>query len=151
MSLLHLLLSLVLAAGQAAAPTPGPDREPHAAGVLHAWDARRADAWAHGDLAALRALYVRRSAAGRADLAMLRAWRARGLRVVGLHEQLLELRVRAATGSRLVLVVTDRVASAYAVGAGVRIPLPRDAPTTRRLVLLRRAGEWRMAAVAARG
>ncbi|WP_395659738.1 hypothetical protein [Nocardioides sp.] len=133
MNPLHLLLPAVLALG----PTP--------AEVLHAWDARRAQAWAAGDVADLRGLYTPRSAAGRADAAMLRAWQARGLRVEGLRMQLLAVRVRARTPTRLELDVTDRLADGV-VAPGPEA-LPRDRPS-RHLVTLRRvAGEWRVASV----
>ncbi len=75
---------------------------------------------------------------------MLRAWVARGLRVEGSSMQLLRVEVRRADGSRLTLVVTDRLVGAVAVGPGVRRPLPRDRASTRRIVLVRRAGEWRV-------
>lgn len=137
-----LLLSLVLPV-LVAAPAAPPAIE--AAAVLHAWDERRATAWADGDVTALRSLYVPGSATGRADVAMLRAWVARGLRVEGSSMQLLRVEVRRTDGSRLTLVVTDRLVGAVAVGPGVRRPLPRDRASTRRIVLVRRAGEWRVA------
>jgi hypothetical protein len=49
------------------------------------------------------------------------------------------------------VVVTDRLAHAVAVGHGTRVPLPRDAASTRRVVLRRVAGEWRVAVVRDRG
>ena len=55
----------------------------HATSVLHRWDARRARAWARGDVAALGALYVAGSRAGgarRGDAAGLGAPRAAGAR-----------------------------------------------------------------------
>lgn len=137
------LLSLWLSLCAPAAPPP----EVPAAAVLHAWDARRAQAWASGDPAALRRLYTAGSPAGRIDRAMLRSWHDRGLRVVGLRTQLLSLVVRAWSGGRLEVVVTDRVAGGVAVGAGVRVPLPRDAASTRTVVLRRVAGEWRVSSV----
>lgn len=142
MTLVHLLLAALLGLGGPVDPaTPAP------VDVLHDWDQRRAAAWAVADPAALRRLYAPGSRAGTADLAMLRAWRERGLRVVGMQMQLLSVSVRSDTDRRLVLVVSDRLASAVAVGDGVRRPLPRDAASTRRLVLVRAAGEWRMAQV----
>ncbi|MGZ6792311.1 MAG: hypothetical protein ACXVFV_05115 [Mycobacteriales bacterium] len=119
----------------------GPPPPPLA--VLHAWDARRAAAWADGDTAALRSLYVAGSRSGAADVAMLRRWRARGVRARGLQMQVLAAEVRAATPHRLVLVVTDRLVGAYAVAAGERVALPRDTPTRHRVVLALVAGEWR--------
>ena len=129
--LLHLLAALL-------ALTPG---QPAAASaVLHDWDDRRAAAWSAGDVAGLRDLYVSGSDVGRADVAMLRAWRERGLRVEGMRMQLLDLDVRRASATRLDLVVTDRLTGAVAVGPGVRLPLPRDGFTSRRVVLVEREG-----------
>ena len=141
MTFLHQLVHQLVAALLALAP----GQPAGASEVLHSWDDRRAAAWAAGDPAALRALCEPGSAAGRADLAMLRAWRERGLRVEGLRMQLLELDVRRASDDRLELVVTDRLTGAVATGPGVRLALPRDRATTRRVVLVRRAGEWRVA------
>lgn len=121
-----------------------------AAALLRAWDVRRARAWAHGDRAALARLYVPGSSAGRHDLAMLRAWSERGLRVRGMQMQLLAVRVRARTADRLVLDVTDRLARAVAVGPQGRADLPGDSASTRTVVLRRLAGEWRVARVTLR-
>ncbi|MBI2242841.1 MAG: hypothetical protein HYU55_02405 [Nocardioides sp.] len=144
MPLLPLLSLLLALLGPGTPPDPAP---PRPVAVLHDWDQQRAAAWAASDVAGLRALYTAGSSAGAVDVAMLRAWRERDLRVEGMRMQVLSVSVRADTGRRLVLVVTDRLASAVAVGAGVRRPLPRDAVSTRRLVLVRAAGEWRMAQV----
>ena len=135
--LVHQLLAALL--------TLAPSQPADAAAVLHAWDDRRAAAWAAGDPAALRALYVPGSTAGRSDVAMLQAWQRRGLRVEGLRMQLLDLDVRRAATDRLELVVTDRLTGAVAAGPGVRLALPRDHATTRRVVLVRRGGDWRVA------
>lgn len=125
--------------GASAAPDP--------MAVLHAWDVRRARAWARGDRQALRELYVPGSTAGRRDVAMLAAWHERGLRVRGMRMQLLAAQVRARSAGRLVVVVTDRLAGGVAVGPATRLPLPRDAASTRTVVLRRVAGEWRVAEV----
>ena len=115
--------------------------------VLHGWDVRRARAWATGDRQALRELYVPGSTAGRRDVAMLAAWHERGLRVQGMRMQLLAAQVRAGSTDRLVVAVTDRLAGGVAVGPATRLPLPRDAASTRTVVLRRVAGEWRVAEV----
>ncbi len=107
--------------------------------VLHAWDERRAEAWAAGDVAGLRSLYVTGSAAGRADAAMLRAWRERGLRVEGMEMQLLSVDVRRRTPHLLVLDVVDRL-----VGGAL---LPADLPTRHVVTLRVVEGEWRVAGV----
>lgn len=128
-------------------PAGEPSRQGRALAVLRAWDVRRAAAWARGDLTALRGLYTEGSGAGRRDVAMLRSWAGRGLRVRGMRMQVLAARVRVASGRRLVLVVTDRLASAVAVGRGVRSVLPRDAASTRIVSLRLVAGEWRTSSV----
>ena len=135
---LHLVLpTLLLPAVLALGPTP--------TDVLHAWDERRAAAWADGDVPALRSLYTPGSAAGRRDAAMLRAWSARGLRVDGLRMQLLRVEVRVRTPQRMVVDVVDRVAGGFAVPGPV--PLPRDRATAHVVTLRRIAGEWRVGAV----
>ncbi len=122
--------------------------------ILHDWDRARARAWSAGRPAALRALYVAGSRAGERDVAKLRAWTDRGLRGRGMGMQVLAVELRRRTADRLVLVVTDRLGAARAVvsgggesGAGAGVALPRDTASTRRLVLRRTGGEWRMASV----
>ena len=148
MMFLALVLAALLGSTTPAVSPNAPLTSPHALSavqVLHAWDERRSAAWAAGDAGALARLYTRGSAAGAADVAMLRAWRARGLRVEDLRMQLLAIETRRRTPHRLVLLVSDRLASGVAVGAGVRWQLPRDVASTRRLVLTQVAGEWRVA------
>jgi hypothetical protein len=124
-------------------------RHAAALAVLRAWDGRRAAAWAEGDEAALAALYTDGSAAGGRDRSMLRRYVARGLRVRGLRMQVLAGSVRSRAAGRIVIVVTDRLAHAVAVGRGVRVELPRDRASRRTVVLRRLAGEWRVARVRA--
>jgi len=109
--------------------------------VLRAWDRRRAAAWAAGDPAALRALYVPGSRTGRRDLAMLAAYGQRGLRVTAMRRQVLALRVRWNGPAALTLVVTDRLAEARVAG-GTRAVLPRSRPSTRRIVLRHTSAGW---------
>ena len=85
-----LLAVLAVLASLLAPPAPvAPTRDatPRAVRVLHDWDARRSAAWAAGDPAALRSLYVAGSRTGRADRAALAAYAERGLRVPGLRFQ----------------------------------------------------------------
>ena len=135
--------------GRAVAPrrSGAAERPVAALAVLRAWDVRRAAAWAAGDEAALGALYTDGSAAGRRDRAMLGRYGARGLRVRGMRMQVLAGKVRSRAAGRIVLVVTDRLAHAVAVGQGIRVGLPRDRATRRTVVLRRVAGEWRVARV----
>lgn len=115
--------------------------------VLRAWDARRAEAWAVGDPQALRRLYTPGSRTGRQDRAALAAYADRGLRVTGVRMQLLDVDVLRASGHRMTLRVTDRLSRAVARGPRGAVVLPRDRPSTWRVRLCRRAGEWRVAEV----
>jgi hypothetical protein len=117
------------------------------AAVLAAWDERRAVAWAEGDERALAGLYVDGSAAGAADVGLLRDYHRRGLRVQGMTTQVLAIRVAARSPDRLEVVVTDRVVGAEAVGSGEPVALPADRPSVRRVLLVRRGGSWLVADV----
>jgi hypothetical protein len=120
--------------------------EPYAVHVLRAWDARRSRAYAHADGAALADLYVAGSRTGAADLAVLRGYRARGLRVTGMRTQVLAARVLRESGKRLVLRVTDVLVDAMAGdGRRARWALPHDRPSTRRVVLVLVRGTWLVA------
>lgn len=118
-----------------------------AAGVLRAWDARRARAWATGDLRALSGLYTPASRTGRRDRAALASYVDRGLRVTGVRMQLLSVNLARRRDDRAVLRVTDRMTRAVALGEGRVVPLPRDGPSTWRVSMRRVAGEWRVAEV----
>jgi len=115
--------------------------------VLHGWDDARSHAWATGDAAALRRLYVAGSAAGRTDVLMLRRYLARGLVVRHLRMQVFAVHVLRRAGGTLRMRVTDRVAGGVAVAAGRRLRLPGDTATTRTIVFRRVSGDWRVAAV----
>lgn len=132
-------------------PSPAvvaPGRSPVA--LLHAWDRRRAAAWAAGDVRALRRLYVEGAAAGARDLAMLRSWSERGLTVAPLEVQVLAGRVVVRGPGRVTFVVTERLARAEArVGSDTWL-LPRGQVVTRRVTMWRVGGRWRVASVVAR-
>jgi hypothetical protein len=115
--------------------------------VLHAWDAARASAWRRGDPAALAALYTADAEAGRADRRLLGAYADRGLRVTGMRMQVADVEVERTEADRIVVVVTDRLVGAVAVGRGRRVALPRDGWSVRRVVLVREGNVWRVAAV----
>lgn len=125
-----------------------PSRLP-ASGVLRTWDRARADAFASGDVAALRQLYVRRSPAGVADVTLLRRYLRRGMRVEGMRMQLLQVDVLDQSPRRISLRVTDRVTGTVAVGDGCRTELPTDRASTRVVVLRRATGtaRWQMVSV----
>jgi hypothetical protein len=118
-----------------------------AAAVLREWDDARAAAWATGDEAALRGLYAAGSDAGEQDVAMLRRWAGRGMRVEEMRTQLLAVDVVRRTDRRLVLLVTDRLADAVAVriSDGARWTLPRDRARTQRLTFRQTSEGWILA------
>ena len=113
--------------------------------VLADWDARRSAAWAAGDAEALAALYSTGSRTGAADVRLLGHYRERGLTVEGLTTQLLAVSVVKRGPRRLVLDVTDRVASGQAVGGARPVALPTDRASTRRVVLVRPQRTWLVA------
>ena len=120
-----------------------------ASDVLRGWDEARSRAFAEGDVAALRRLYVDGSDAGTSDARLLRAYLRRGLRVEGMRMQLLALEVLDRDPRRLRVLVTDRLTGAVAVGHATRLRLPQDQASTR-VVELRRTVEgrpWRVASV----
>lgn len=147
----------------AGTPTATPEMPTHAApdepvterdevdalGVLHAWDRARARAWARGDVAELRTLYLPWSVAGRRDAALLGRYVDRGLVVRDLEVQVLRARTLRRTDDEVVLQLTDRVVGGTAVGPGRRAVLPRDAASTRTVRLVRRGEAWRVASVSA--
>jgi hypothetical protein len=160
-ALLGLLLTGCAGSGSGeSAPAPDPGRVGEvtatdlaasfpASDVLRRWDRARGRAFADGDPAALSKLYVDGSAAGTADLRLLRAYLRRGLRVEGMRMQLLRVEVLHDDPARLRLRVTDRLTGAVAVGRGTRLELPRDAASTRVVELRRPAAgaQWRVAEV----
>ena len=115
--------------------------------VLAAWDARRSAAWADGDVAALRDLYVAGSPSGRADARMLAAYVDRGLHVEGVATQVLALEVLDEAADAITVRVTDRIVGGVVTGDAGSTPLPRDRPSTRTLALRRVDGVWLMATV----
>ncbi len=130
--------------GRTAAPArPASSSAPAGpAAILAGWDARRAAAWADGDVEALEELYAAGSRTGAADVDLLRHYRARGLAVTGLSTQVLALHVVERSPSRLVVIITDRVVGGRAVGGSTPIALPADRASTRRVVLAREDDRW---------
>ncbi len=114
----------------------------HALTVLRAWDKRRAAAYANGDPEALGRLYLPTSASGANDQRLLEQYVARGLRIEGMSTQVLGVEILSHSYESLVLVVTDRLASAVAIGKNVREVLPRDEANTRRIELRRVGEQW---------
>lgn len=123
-------------------PVAGARTHRRALRTLSRWDARRAAAYASGDVRALDALYLRSSRTGAADARLLKTYVDRGLRVEGMRMQLLAVDVVRHDSDRLVVRVTDRLVGAVAVGRGHRVMLPVDRADRRQVVLVRREGRW---------
>jgi hypothetical protein len=118
--------------------------------VLRRWDRSRARAWAAGDPGALSRLYVRGSATGARDSRDLGEWVRRGLRVVGLHQQVMAVRVTDRDPGRFVMVVTERTVDGVAVGARRRTAVPASGWATHRVSLRLLHHRWRVADVTGR-
>jgi hypothetical protein len=135
-------------AATAAAPTGHPARS--AVDLVRSWDRRRAAAFAAGDRRALARLYVPGSRARTSDLALLAAYRQRGLRVSGMRMQLFDVEELARSPRRWQLRVTDRLVGRVALTSGVgRVRLPRDRATVHEVTFQRvtREAPWRVLSV----
>ena len=139
----------------AAAPITGPTAAPAATAPAPDWQAvvrdlmqRRAAAYARGRPAEFAGVYRTGSMAMAADRALLRSWTARDLRVDGALVRVAAVRPLHRSPGRVVLRVVHRLGSAVAVRSdGARRALPRDRPQAHRVVLVRTADGWRIAAV----
>jgi hypothetical protein len=134
-------------AGRPADPIPSAAPAVAAVEVLREWDQHRAHAYAAGDLRGLRDLYAGRT--GTTDVAILRGYLRRGLRVEGMRMQLLAAQVLVAMPTRVRLRVTDRLVGAVAVSSTGRRALPRDAANTRVVELSRESPDhtWQVTSV----
>jgi hypothetical protein len=124
--------------------------------VLRAWDSDRALAWAQADPGALRALYVRGSGAGRADVRLLRAYRARGLVVRQLVTQVFAVRVLRRNDTSIRLRVFDRVAGGEVLEhgdpeEGNAVPLRSSRPVTRTITFRLDGATWRVREISGSG
>jgi hypothetical protein len=130
--------------GSAPAPVVSSSGADEALKLLSRWDHRRSVAWSRADPVALARLYTSRSRTGDRDVTDLERWRRRGLRVIGLRQQVTALLLAARTRDRLVVVVTDRTVGGIARGAGRRTTLPGSAWATHRIVLRHSGDGWRV-------
>jgi hypothetical protein len=118
--------------------------------LVRSWDRRRAAAFAAGDRHALARLYVPGSRARASDLALLAAYRQRGLRVSGMRMQLLDVEELARSPRRWELRVTDRLVGRVAVtSAAGKTRLPRDRASVHDVTFERTARQaaWRVLSV----
>lgn len=117
--------------------------------VLTEWDQRRAAAWRASDAAALRLLYKPGSRLAATDLALLRRWQRAGWRVERLDTQLLRVRLVAATRTRLVLRIRDRLAGGVLRRGAEQRPLSASRAATRTVTLVVLDGGWRVSRTSA--
>jgi hypothetical protein len=123
--------------------------DPHWVAVLGQLDRRRELAYALGEPRRLRSVYVADSAVLRHDVAMLRAYRERGVSLSGVRLRVLDADLMGRNGPYVRLRVVDRLQRPTAHTRHGSIRLPRDAPTDRVIVLRDLADGWRIAAVRA--
>lgn len=123
--------ALLAALGVPAAPSPAADP----VGVLGAWLDQRREAYVEADAEALADLYRPDSGAGRADVATLRAYAARGVRVTDLRVQVSRVRVVESATHRLRLRVRSRLARTTVEVGGATRQLPGSSWRVRELVL----------------
>jgi hypothetical protein len=83
----------------------------------------------------------------RHDLATLRAYAERGVRLTGVRLRTLDARLLGRFGRYVRLRVVDRLERPTAHGADGTVRLPRDRATSRVIVLRDVADGWRIAAV----
>ena len=122
----------------------------HGLGVLRSWDARRAEAYSAGDVAALRRLHVPGSLLARQDVAVLRRYRERGLRVTRLEQQVFSVDVHEAGARAVTMTVVERLArtsvrrSERRQGGSGQWVLPASGFERRTLRFEREAAGWRL-------
>ena len=115
--------------------------------VLGGLDAVRTQAFVSGDETRLRDVYVDERAA-RADADVLRSYRERGLRLVGMVLVRDSCRVTDRSRASMTLDVVDHLGPTWVhTEDGRRRDLPRDRSTRRTVVLERTDDAWRVAAV----
>jgi hypothetical protein len=110
--------------------------------VLERWEAARAAAYRAGDAAALRGLHVPGGTAARRDLAVLRAYEERGVRLA-LRTVTDHLRVLVSEPGRVVVQRRAHVEAVARRGDEQRV-LPAAEPRWQRLVLVRAREGWRL-------
>ena len=115
--------------------------------VLTRLDAARQDAYRAGDPGLLRDVYLSGSAVLRRDRRTLMAYERRGVRLEGVHLEILHVDARRRDGRQVRLRVVDRLARPVAHTAAGDVALPQDLPTRRLITLVAYDDGWRIAAV----
>ena len=119
--------------------------------VLREWDSRRSAAFAADDERSLSRLYVPGSPLASQDLAVLRGYRERGLRVLHAEQQVVSVEVHETSSQQVTMSVVERLAAGRvevvpSMGASTRPdrPLPASGFSRRVLRFERTRGEWRL-------
>ncbi len=141
-------------ATRAVAPTGASATEVAPAGralrVLRRWDRRRERALQGGDATALRGLYTSGSGLAAQDLRLLRTYRGRAARVLGVEVQVRRVDLLASRPSAIRVRVDDRVASArLRMPDGTVRTVRGTSYATRVISFEERAGRWRVSSVRA--
>jgi hypothetical protein len=129
------------------APTRVASIDPKWVAILGQLDRRRELAYALGDPRRLRSVYVADSPVLRHDVAMLRAYRTRGVSLTGVRLRVIDADLMGRDGRYVRLRVVDRLERPTAHTEHGSIRLPRDEATARVIVLRDIAVGWRIAAV----
>ncbi|RYJ06611.1 MAG: hypothetical protein EON52_05465 [Actinomycetales bacterium] len=115
--------------------------------TLGGLDVRRASAFATARSAPLEDVYVDERAR-EADRVLVREYRTRGLRLVGMSMVRTSCRVLDEAPARIRLDVVDTLGPTWAVDrTGTATPLPADRPTRHVVTLAEVDGAWRVAGV----
>ena len=130
----------------------GASGDERALAVLREWDSRRSQAFATDDAVSLRRLYVADSPLADRDLAVLRDYRERGLRVLQTEQQVVSVEVHDAGPREVTLSVVERLGTARvelvkpSTGATTAPERALPASTFARRVLRfeRTRGQWRL-------
>lgn len=115
--------------------------------VLQDWDAAREAAYQAGDTSKLADLYTPGSSAAAQDVAILEAYRERGLRVISLHQQFFSVDVLAVSPVSIKLRTIERFAGGLAFGEGGCQRIPSGMPEKRVITISYDGTRWRVGAV----
>lgn len=120
--------------------------------ILRLWDAAREQAWASGSTPSLSRLYAPGSSAGAADKAMLKLWKAEGLRVLEMGRTITNLEIVTMAPGQLVVQFDETRHPVVVVGAGIEelVNPPEMTPgaaQSRTVELRETEGTWRVVSV----
>lgn len=140
------LLVVVLALGWLGqAPAAATEVDPLE--VLHKWDQERQDAYVAADASKLTDLYADGSSAAKADVAVLEAYRERGLRVRQIQQQFFSAKVLGADPTHIRIRTVERFAGGLAMGEGRCQRIRPTFPQVRVISMVHDGTRWRVESV----